>query len=46
MGVVTIMEGELHLDTVIQGDCFQVLNSLPEGSVDSVIFSPPYLLGP
>ncbi len=34
----------LPLDQVIQGDCVQVLNSLPEKSVDLIFADPPYNL--
>jgi len=32
----------LKLDTVITGDCLDVLNALPDGSVDLIFTSPPY----
>lgn len=34
----------LPLDTIIAGDCIDVMNSLPEGSVDLVFADPPYNL--
>ena len=34
----------LPLDVVLQGDCVQVMNSLPEKSVDLVFADPPYNL--
>jgi len=37
-------EPALPLDCVIQGDCVEVLNSLPEGSVDLIFADPPYNL--
>ncbi len=35
---------ELILDHVIQGDCVEILNSLPEKSVDLIFADPPYNL--
>lgn len=35
----------VELDTIYLGDCFDLLHSLPEGSVDLVVSSPPYNLG-
>lgn len=35
---------ELVLDQIIQGDCIEVLNSLPEKSVDLIFADPPYNL--
>ncbi len=35
---------ELPLDTVLTGDCIELMNSLPEGSVDLVFADPPYNL--
>jgi modification methylase len=34
----------LPLDTILPGDCIQVLNTLPENSVDLVFADPPYNL--
>ncbi len=38
------MKNELPVDQIIQGDCIEVLNSLPESSVDLVFADPPYNL--
>ena len=39
------MNGEnLPLDRILQGDCVEVLNSLPESSVDLIFADPPYNL--
>lgn len=35
---------ELPLDQIIQGDCLEVLNTLPEKSVDLIFADPPYNL--
>ena len=35
---------ELKLDQIIQGDCIEVMNSLPEASVDVIFADPPYNL--
>ncbi len=35
---------ELPLNTIMQGDCVDLMNSLPEGSVDLVFADPPYNL--
>jgi len=35
----------LPLDTILQGDCMDLLRSLPTGCVDLVVSSPPYNLG-
>jgi modification methylase len=35
---------ELNLDQIIQGDCVQVMNGLPEKSVDVIFADPPYNL--
>ena len=37
-------ESELPLDQVIQGDCVEVLEALPEKSVDLIFADPPYNL--
>ena len=34
----------LPLNTIIDGDCIKVMNSLPEGSVDLIFADPPYNL--
>jgi modification methylase len=34
----------LPLNTIIDGDCIDVMNSLPEGSVDLIFADPPYNL--
>jgi len=33
---------ELPLDTIIQGDTLQTLNTLPDNSIDTILTSPPY----
>lgn len=35
---------QLPLNQIIQGDCSEVLNSLPEGSIDLIFADPPYNL--
>ena len=34
----------LPLNQVVAGDCTQVMNSLPEGSIDLIFADPPYNL--
>ena len=34
----------LPLNTIIDGDCIEVMNSLPECSVDLIFADPPYNL--
>jgi len=34
----------LPLDTILSGDCIEVMRSLPEGSVDLIFADPPYNL--
>ncbi len=36
--------GELPLNQIIAGDCIEVMNSLPEGSIDLIFADPPYNL--
>ena len=36
--------GELPLDRILPGDCIEVLNSLPEKSIDLIFADPPYNL--
>jgi modification methylase len=36
--------GDLPTDTILAGDCIEVMRSLPEGSVDLVFADPPYNL--
>lgn len=38
------MKNSLPLDEIIHGDCIEVLNSLPEKSVDLIFADPPYNL--
>ena len=38
------IENELPLDQIINGDCIEVMNSLPEKSVDVIFADPPYNL--
>ena len=40
----TIVQVEIALDQILQGDCVEVLNSLPEKSVDLIFADPPYNL--
>ena len=37
-------QSALPLDQIIAGDCIEVMNSLPEGSVDLIFADPPYNL--
>ncbi len=39
-----IFQHTLPLDTILRGDCVEVLNSLPEKSVDLIFADPPYNL--
>ena len=39
-----MLKDKLPLDSVIRGDCVEVLNSLPEKSVDLIFADPPYNL--
>ena len=39
-----MIKKELVVDQIIQGDCVEVLNSLPEKSVDLIFADPPYNL--
>lgn len=39
-----MQQQELPLDQIIQGDCLEVLNTLPEKSVDLIFADPPYNL--
>lgn len=41
---MTFGQNDLPLDTILQGDCTQVLASLPEKSVDLIFADPPYNL--
>ena len=36
--------GALPLDTILQGDCREILETLPEQSVDLIFADPPYNL--
>jgi len=38
------MSSNLPCNQIIQGDCVEVLNSLPENSVDLIFADPPYNL--
>ena len=33
----------LPLNTILDGDCIEAMNSLPAGSVDLIFADPPYL---
>ena len=33
----------MHINTIIHGDCLNVLPTLAEGSVDFILTDPPYL---
>src|SRR5512147_1294335 len=37
-------EGNLPLNQILAGDCVEVMNSLPAGSVDLIFADPPYNL--
>ena len=39
-----MVDSALPLDRIVQGDCVEVLNSLPENSVDLIFADPPYNL--
>lgn len=39
------MELEKVINTVINGECIEVMKTLPEGSVDLIVTSPPYGVG-
>ena len=36
---------ENYINTVINGDCVEVMKELPEGSIDLIVTSPPYSVG-
>ncbi len=38
------MYDELPLDQILQGDCLEILNQLPENSIDLIFADPPYNL--
>ena len=40
----TAAEGALPLNQILAGDCVEVMNSLPTGSVDLIFADPPYNL--
>lgn len=42
--ILTSQESPLPLDTILQGDCIELLKSLPAESVDLVFADPPYNL--
>jgi len=35
----------LPLDTILHGDCLELLHTLPDASVDAVVTDPPYMIG-
>ena len=39
---MTAVAGETAINTVIHGDCLEVLRGMPDDSVDSVVTDPPY----
>jgi len=41
----TTVQAPSYLDTIILGDCFDLLSGIPDSSVDLVVSSPPYNLG-
>jgi site-specific DNA-methyltransferase (adenine-specific) len=43
-GIDIMSEPTLPLDRIIQGDCVEVLNSLPQNSIDLIFADPPYNL--
>ncbi|WP_438942990.1 site-specific DNA-methyltransferase [Roseinatronobacter bogoriensis] len=46
MAVTTVAQGAKMLPTneILSGDCIEVMNSLPEGSIDLIFADPPYNL--
>ncbi|WP_296477620.1 site-specific DNA-methyltransferase, partial [Roseinatronobacter sp.] len=46
MAVTTVAQGASMLPTneILAGDCIEVMNSLPEGSIDLIFADPPYNL--
>src|SRR5690606_42017023 len=38
------IESALPINSILAGDCVEVMNSLPEGSVDLIFADPPYNL--
>jgi modification methylase len=46
MAVTTVAQGARMLPTneILSGDCIEVMNSLPEGSIDLIFADPPYNL--
>jgi hypothetical protein len=42
---VVLALSQIPLDTVVLGDCLELLRSLPDGCADLVVSSPPYNLG-
>ncbi|GFE66243.1 site-specific DNA-methyltransferase [Litoreibacter roseus] len=45
MGKYTkVARGALPLDTILDGDCIDMMNSLPESSIDLIFADPPYNL--
>jgi len=41
---VSAVQEKLPADQIIQGDCIEIMNGLPEGSVDLIFADPPYNL--
>jgi DNA modification methylase len=35
----------IHLNTITQGDCLDLIKEVKDGSIDSIITDPPYFLG-
>ena len=33
---------EIKFDDIIEGDCFEIINTLPDNSIDLIVNSPPY----
>jgi modification methylase len=44
IGIEAMSDQKLPLDQIIQGDCVQILNTLPEESIDLIFADPPYNL--
>ncbi|HKZ70010.1 MAG TPA: site-specific DNA-methyltransferase, partial [Anaerolineales bacterium] len=44
IGIEAMSDQKLPLDQIIQGDCVQILNTLPEKSIDLIFADPPYNL--
>jgi len=45
LGVTVSKLGPFELDTIVVGDCLDVMRQMPDGCVDAVIADPPYGVG-